>query len=449
MPSRLFVLSCLAWFLAALAAGRCCLAAEPKQAPARRKPVFWKVQVVARSLEPAYLEAAGGREVAVAPASPDQCAALVDVEFEPTFSDSTALDKKLVPLSGLLDERQMDYMRGKLAPDADKSRQPPLPASQARLLLSTRVCLVVDGKEVQPKLTSCPDGPGWNLVPAENIVEPAFGKPVSLLRYVRTDRCTTALIASGKRNAWTFVYIVPRTATQAELAFEDAPPQTITFRPLDWQPDGPAAKGKESAMMLRELLHLTTQATKRGDWQVAWRNACLGRQLFPTDPMLKREFAAVRPEGIAARVLSVRQEAQEVVATVLWMLLPGQKPPAGGVLLAHFGVNNARPDDVWKGRTTLDFRDGTTATIGSAGVALTMARPAGPAEAGAVTQVKFPLPRPPKMEAAAMGSLGAGSVYVELSTAEGDAGKALSPALRAAIQFDRSKVIPNRRTIFD
>jgi len=130
------------------------------------------------------------------------------------------------------------------------------------------------------------------------------------------------------------------------------------------------------------------------------------------------------------------------------MLQPSAKPPEACVLLTHFAGNSIRHDDVWRGRSTLTFRDASKASIGNTGAALTLASPVKPAAGGQITSVKIKLPRPPKMEAGT-GMMGAISVFAELSTAEGDAGKALSPPARGTARFDRSQLLPGRRTIFD
>jgi len=412
---------------------------------ARRKPIYWRVNVAARSLEPTYLEVVDGREIALAPKAADRCVALVDVEFAPTFSDSAPMDKKLEPLADLLDAGLLEYLKGRRPAEG---RRPPLPAHNARLLVSTRVRLVVDGREIAPRLTSCPDGPGWSTIPAERIVDLQPGPPPSVLRYARGDKCTALLVGAGRRNTLTFVYVVPRDTKDAQLAFDDLDPQPLTFRPLQWQPDGPAPRDAQSAALLRELLSLTRQAAARDDWLVAWRNASRAAVLAPADALVRRELAAVRPEGAIARVLSLHQEGDEIVASILWMLQPSARPPDACVLLAHFAGNSIRPDDVWRGRSTLTFRDGSKADIGNTGAALTLASPVKPGAGGQITKVKVKLPRPPKMEAGA-GMMGAISVFAELSTAEGDAGKALSPPARGTARFDRSQLLPSRRTIFD
>lgn len=436
---RLTSLSCFALLLALS------LCPQAQAQTARRKPIDWRVSVAARSLEPAYLESVDGREIAVAPKGGDRCVALVEIEFSPNFGDSTPMVKKLEPVATLLDGGLLEYLKG---PRPADGRRPPLPAHNARLLISTRVRLVIDGREIAPRLTSCPDGPGWSTVPAERIVDVQPGPPPSVLRYVRNDKCTALLVAAGRRNTLTFVYVVPRDTQEAQLAFDDLDPQPLAFHPLDWQPPGPAPRDPQSAALLRELLSLSRSAAGRGDWLVAWRNASRAATLAPADALVKRELAAVQPDGAVARVLSLRQEGEEVIASILWMLPPSAKPPEKCVLLAHFAGNSIRPDDVWRGRSTLTFRDGSNASIGNTGAALTAAVPVKPAAGGQITQVKLKLPRPPKMEAGAA-MFGAVSAFAELATDEGESGKTLSPPARGSVQFDRSQLLPNRRTIFD
>jgi hypothetical protein len=192
---------------------------------------WWRAKVIKATLTVGYSD----NTFSYSPEDNSLAVGQVEVEFEALSAAPGNLQERLGPAKDILTKEALAYLMGGEAPGERGNEGAELVRRPSRLFMSPNVLLVLaDGTKIPPAFTS--RLPGYGCTIGGNTIELSStwsvtteSAPVGVIRYIRGDRLTAALVEPRKKVTVTFVYPVPVGTRQATLRFYNCPPTSLTF----------------------------------------------------------------------------------------------------------------------------------------------------------------------------------------------------------------------------